>query len=310
MPLRADKAYLSPNGYRVTVAQQPHDPSTWTPDRHRPQRHVVPQAGDGLRRRQVGDLQGHHRRVHRRLGVRRRASRPTWTRSPRSSTATSPGASSTPTRNGTRPAPDPVGATARSGRSSSCSPRRARSTPPSTTPGSSRIPPVRQGARLRRQALLPPGVGRRLAQPLQRRRDRRPAGQRAAPRRRQDHPQHAARRLQRRRVVAPVQPAPRLLARGEGADPGRHHGLHRRARAACSASTRRGRTSWSRTARACSSSGPTTRSTAATTRMAERDIADPRHVPVQLRAADPRGCRRDARRGRLVHRVQPADGRT
>ncbi len=30
IPLRADKAYLSPNGYRVTVAQQPHDPSTWT----------------------------------------------------------------------------------------------------------------------------------------------------------------------------------------------------------------------------------------------------------------------------------------
>ncbi len=30
VPLRADKAYLSPNGYRVTVAQQPHDPSTWT----------------------------------------------------------------------------------------------------------------------------------------------------------------------------------------------------------------------------------------------------------------------------------------
>ncbi len=30
VPLRADKAYLSPNGYRVTVAQQPHDPTTWT----------------------------------------------------------------------------------------------------------------------------------------------------------------------------------------------------------------------------------------------------------------------------------------
>ncbi|HYN66438.1 MAG TPA: hypothetical protein VES93_06075, partial [Ornithinibacter sp.] len=30
VPLRADKAYLSPSGYRVTVAQQPHDPSTWT----------------------------------------------------------------------------------------------------------------------------------------------------------------------------------------------------------------------------------------------------------------------------------------
>ena len=30
VPLRADKAYLSPNGYRVTVAQQPHDPSSWT----------------------------------------------------------------------------------------------------------------------------------------------------------------------------------------------------------------------------------------------------------------------------------------
>jgi len=30
VPLRADKAYLSPNGYRITVAQQPHDPSTWT----------------------------------------------------------------------------------------------------------------------------------------------------------------------------------------------------------------------------------------------------------------------------------------
>ena len=30
VPLRADKAYLSPNGYRVTVAQQPHDPGSWT----------------------------------------------------------------------------------------------------------------------------------------------------------------------------------------------------------------------------------------------------------------------------------------
>ncbi len=30
IPLRADTVYLSPSGYRVTVAQQPHDPSTWT----------------------------------------------------------------------------------------------------------------------------------------------------------------------------------------------------------------------------------------------------------------------------------------
>ena len=36
VPLRADKAYLSPNGYRVTVAQQPHDPSNWTLVGHSP----------------------------------------------------------------------------------------------------------------------------------------------------------------------------------------------------------------------------------------------------------------------------------
>ena len=67
-------------------------------------------------------------------------STPTWTRSPRSSTATSPGASSTPSATAPTCARS-CRATARSGPSSSCSPRRARSTPPTTTPGSSRIPP-------------------------------------------------------------------------------------------------------------------------------------------------------------------------
>lgn len=30
IPLRADKTYLSPNGYRVRIAQQPHDPTSWS----------------------------------------------------------------------------------------------------------------------------------------------------------------------------------------------------------------------------------------------------------------------------------------
>jgi hypothetical protein len=30
IPLRADKTYLSPNGYRVRIAQQPHDPASWS----------------------------------------------------------------------------------------------------------------------------------------------------------------------------------------------------------------------------------------------------------------------------------------
>ena len=30
IPLRADKVYLSPNGYRVRIAQQPHDRTTWS----------------------------------------------------------------------------------------------------------------------------------------------------------------------------------------------------------------------------------------------------------------------------------------
>jgi hypothetical protein len=30
IPLRADKTYLSPNGYRVRVAQEPHDPTAWS----------------------------------------------------------------------------------------------------------------------------------------------------------------------------------------------------------------------------------------------------------------------------------------
>lgn len=30
IPLRSDKTYLSPNGYRVRIAQQPHDPTSWS----------------------------------------------------------------------------------------------------------------------------------------------------------------------------------------------------------------------------------------------------------------------------------------
>jgi phosphoenolpyruvate carboxykinase (diphosphate) len=30
IPLRADQVYLSPNGYRVVIAQQPHDPTAWS----------------------------------------------------------------------------------------------------------------------------------------------------------------------------------------------------------------------------------------------------------------------------------------
>ena len=309
MPLRADKAYLSPNGYRVTVAQQPHDPSTWTLIGTVAERHVVPQAGHRLRRRQVRDLQGHHRRVHRRLGVRRRASRPTWTRSPRSSTATSRGASSTRERNGTDLRP----ILSRD--------RSVGSVIKLLTPSRSEYtaeynawlvahPALHQRARLRRQALLPPGVGRRLAQPLQRRRDRRPAGQRAAPRRRQDHPQHAAGRLRRRRVVAAVQPAARLLARGEGADPGRHHGLHRRARAACSGSTRPRSYKLVENCENLLFQRPDDAIHRGYDKQAERDIATPGNFLSNfepLTRADAVAMRDEAV---VVHRVQPADGRT
>ena len=47
-------------------------PDLVDPDRHGPDRHVVPQAGDSLRRRQVRDLQGDQRRLRLRTGVRRR----------------------------------------------------------------------------------------------------------------------------------------------------------------------------------------------------------------------------------------------
>ena len=44
-------------------------------------------------------------------------------------------------------------------------------------------------------------------------------------------------------------------------------------------------------------------------KQAERDIADARHVPVQLPAADPGRRRRHARRRRGVQRLHRADGR-
>ena len=72
VPLRADKVYLSPNGYRVTHRPAAARPHVVEPDRHGPRRHLVPQARDRVGWWQVGDLQGDHRRVHHRLGLRRR----------------------------------------------------------------------------------------------------------------------------------------------------------------------------------------------------------------------------------------------
>ena len=159
VPLRADKAYLSPNGYRVTVAQQPHDPTHLDPGRHRPQRHVVPQArtvsGGGKSEISkaitdafivgsafVADFETDMDAVDRDPRPRLLPALPR-PRAPRH-----------------RPAPDPVAATARSARSSSCSPRRARTSTPTTTRGcrasrptsrssstSSSAPTARNGAR-------------------------------------------------------------------------------------------------------------------------------------------------------------------
>ena len=135
VPLRADKAYLSPNGYRVTVAQQPHDPSTWTligtvPNAtscHKPA--TVSGGGKSEISKAITDafivgsafvaeLRDRHGRGHRDPRPRLLPALPR------------------PRAQRHRPAPDPVAATARWDRSSSCSPRRARSTPPTTTPGS------------------------------------------------------------------------------------------------------------------------------------------------------------------------------
>ena len=263
-PLRAGQDLPEPErlpGDRGAAAARPEH---LDPGRHRARTRRRATSRHRLRRRQVGDLQGDHRRVHRRLGVRRPTSTTTWTRSPAILDRDFSRRFLDPERNGTdlRPilSPRPLGRVGH------------QAAHPVALGVHRRLqrlarahPALRQGARLRRQALLPPGVGRRLAQPLQRGGDRRPAGQLAAPRRHQGHPQHAARRLRRRRLVAPVQPAARLLAGGEGADPGRHHGIHRRARRPPGARPGTARTSSSRTARACSSSAPTTRSTAATT---------------------------------------------
>ena len=127
-------------------------------------------------------------------------------------------------------------------------------------------PAARQGARLRGQALLPPRVGRRLAQPLQRRDHQRPAGQLAAPGRRPRSPSTCCgsgfntdgswRLFSLRHDFSPavkVQTQDDITA--STVVPGC---LHR-------ASTRTGRTSSWRTARTCCSSARTTRSTAATT---------------------------------------------
>ena len=72
IPLRADKTYLGPNGYRVTLAQQAYDRTAWNLVGTVAHLDVLPQAGHGLRRRQVRDLQGHHRRLHLRLRLCRR----------------------------------------------------------------------------------------------------------------------------------------------------------------------------------------------------------------------------------------------
>ena len=306
VPLRADKAYLSPNGYRVTVAQQPHDPSTWTligtvPNAtscHKPA--TVSGGGKSEISKAITDAfivgSAFVAELRDRHGLGHRDPRPRLLPAlPR------------PRAQRHRPAPDPV-ARPLGGLGHQAAHPVALGVHRRVQRLALAHPAVRQGARLRRQALLPPGVGRRLAQPLQRRRDRRPAGQLAAPRRRQDHPQHAARRLQRRRVVAPVQPAARLLARGEGADPGRHHGIHRGARrparARPGALVQAGRELREPALPAARRRDPP--------RLRHGGRArhrDPRHLPVQLRAADPRGCRRDARRGGLVHGLQPPDGR-
>ena len=127
------------------------------------------------------------------------------------------------------------------------------------------------------------------------RQHQRPPGPRAEARRTKARRQLPARRLRRRRPWRTFKPAPGLLTGGEGADRGRHHRIHRRA-AAPSLRARPGsaRTSSSRTASAGSSSAPTTRSTAASTQQAERDIATPGNFLSNFEPLTRDGCRAHA----------------
>ena len=104
------------------------------PDRHRAHGYVVPQAGDRLRWRQVGDLQGHQRRFRLRVRVRRRlrGRHGLGRRDPRAGLLQ---ALPRPRRRTTRTTGPSCRRNARSGRSSNCSPRPARPTTATTTPG-------------------------------------------------------------------------------------------------------------------------------------------------------------------------------
>ena len=196
----------------------------------RPGGRVLPQALHRLGRRQVGDPQEPGRR-------RAAAARSTCGASTRTWQVVAivkrdfDDASAGAARRTRAPAPAPLArALARLGdQAAHAHSRRVHAA--STTPGSRAIPQPRPRAGVRDQALLPAGVGRRLAAPLQRRHHQRPPGHEL---------KYEGRRLvanylrigrERERRLADVQAAAGLHRGRQGADGGRHHRLGGRLRA-------------------------------------------------------------------------------
>ena len=139
---------------------------------------------------------------------------------------------------------------------------------------------ARQGTRLRREALLQAGVGRRLARPFQRGHHQRHARQRVEMRQPQARHHLSARGLRRRRRVAHVRPAQGFPSGGESADGGRHHGLGGRAGGAAGKSAgRHGQESVAeirrKTANSGCSSGPDDAIHRGYDKQAEQDFVQP-----------------------------------
>ena len=131
-------------------------------------------------------------------------------------------------------------------------------------------PQPRARAGVRHQALLPPGVGRRLAQPLQRRHHQRRAGPRAQVRGPPAGRQLSPDRPGGERRLADLQAAAGLRRGRQGPDGGRHHRLGGGAGTPAGRPSRASTTgipasSWRRTASSGCSSAPTTRSTPGST---------------------------------------------
>ncbi len=191
--------------------------------------HLLPQAVHRLRRRQVGDQQEPGRRGAVRPDLRPATSRRTWRWSRRSSSRTSTTRSARAAAEHGRARPLlSRGALARLG--DQAADAQPRSSPPSTTPGSSSIPNHIRALVFIIKRFYRPEWGDDWRSHFTRRHHQRRARPRAQVRRPQAGRQLPARRpASRARRLAHLQAAAGLRRRRQGADGGRHHRLRRRA---------------------------------------------------------------------------------